>query len=433
MTCKLSWITFIPFALLGVVSKVIQLFYLDENGTFMGLNSLTLSYVAIVCAVVVLLFAVIFCMVDKKTADVYVIKKNAVAGVVGILLSIMLACEGANRAFLAFRSMSYGFVEITDIVLTVLCAIVFVVLGLNHFVGNGGVKGISVFYLVPAIWSAFRLVACFLDFTTVSIVVSDVTILACYIFATLFLFNYAMVIALMKGKSPVRSAFIYGMPALTVLLAYSVYGIADAFRYGVQAFSLFDNLVVFELALLALYILSFIIEMTLFVKKKEEIEYIEEDIEDDYDDVDDPDSDIINALGNSITNGNRPDEAVEDVPRDGFNSEHLAIDDEVFIEVAQASMNKSGDEFENDMDLHQFVYGRVPSADDYIMPTGNSNDDDEDEEEEVVDESDNVFITDEDGSYCDEEEEEELKVENADEKLDRIDKLILEITKDDLD
>ncbi len=435
MTCKLSWITFIPFTLLAVASKVIQLFYLDENGLFMGLNSLTLSYVAIACALIVLLFGAIFSFTDKKTAPVYIIKQNAPAGIFGLLLSVALACDGANRAFMAFKSATYNFIEITDISLTVLCAVVFVVLSLNHFVGNGGVKGISVFYLIPAIWSAFRLVSCFLDFTTISIMVADVTILACYIFATLFLFNYAMIIALMEGKSPVRSAFIYGMPAVTILLSYGVYEIINTLRYTSSTFSFFESIEIFELALMGLYFLAFIVEMSVFVKKKDEIEILGEDIEDVYEDVyedvDDPDADIINALGNSITNGNRLDEAVEGVPRSGFNSDHLAIDDEVFIEVAQASMNSFNND-KNDMDMRSFIYGTAPSDDDYVMPV-KLNTEDEENEEEVIDESDDVFITDEDGTYFEEDEEKEIKEEVIDEKLDRIDKLILEITEDDLD
>ncbi len=432
MTCKLSWITFIPFTLLAIASKVIQLFYLDENGLFMGLNSLTLSYVAIACALIVLLFGAVFSFADKKTAPVYVIKQNAPAGIFGLLLSVFLACDGANRAFIAFKSATYNFIEITDIALTVLCAVVFVVLSLNHFVGNGGVKGISVFYLIPAIWSAFRLVACFLEFTTVSIMVADVTILACYIFATLFLFNYAMIIALMKGKSPVRSAFIYGMPAVTILLSYGVYEITNALRYSSSTFSFFESIEIFELALMGLYFLAFIVEMSLFVKKNDEIEILCEDLEDAYEDLDDPDADMIHALGNSVTNGNKPDEIVDGVERKGFNSDHLAIDDEVFIEVAQASMNSFNND-ENDAQMRGFIYGTVPSDDDYVMPVKPKTEDEEDEEEELVDESDDVFITEEDGTYFEEEEETEIKSENIDEKLDRIDKLILEITEDDLD
>ena len=430
MTSKLSFITFIPFTLLAVAARVASLFFLDENGLFMGLNALTLSYVSIACALFILLFAVIFCLVDKKTASVYVIKRNIPAALFGILLAVALACDGANRAFVALRSATFSALEITEIILTILCAVVFVVLGLNHFVGNGGVKGISVFYLVPALWSAFRLVVCFLDFTTVSVMVSDVSILACYIFSTLFLFNYAMIIALMKGKSPVRSAFIYGMPAVTMLLSYSVYEICGLFRYGTASFTLFDSLPVFELALLALYIISFIIEMSIFVKKKDEIELLDEEKEEAYEDVDDPDADIINALGNSVANGNKPDEIVDDTIRDGFNSDHLAIDDEVFIEVAQASMNSFSSDHENKLDFKSFVYGAVPSDDEFIMPINKNNEDEETDDDEKVDESDNVFITDEDGSYYEEEEEEEDEIEDADAKLDRIDKLILEITED---
>lgn len=276
MTSKLSFIAFVPFSLAAIAIKVIQLFFMDVNGLFFGFNNLMLSYLAIACSVIVLLFAVIFCLIDKKTAPVYTIKRNFVSGLLGLLLAVSFACEGANRAFLLFGSTELAFVEIADTVLTLLCAIVFVVIALNHFVGSTS-KGLALFYLVPAIWSAFRLVACFLEFTTVSIAVTDVTVLACYIFATLFLFNYAMIISKIKGKSPVRSAFIYGLPAVTILLAHSIYELTNALVYKSSAFNIFSDIQSIELGLLSLYILSFVVEMSICVKRKDEIEYLEEE------------------------------------------------------------------------------------------------------------------------------------------------------------
>ncbi|MBQ6626599.1 MAG: hypothetical protein IIX27_04845 [Ruminococcus sp.] len=425
MTSKLSFIAFAPFSVAAIAIEIIRLFFMDTNGMFFIFDDLMMSYLSIACAVLVLLFAVVFCLVDKKTAPAYIIRKNFVCGILGFLLAVTLASDGANKAFLLIRNAQYTFVDIADIVLTILCAIVFVVLALNHFVGNGGVKGLGVFYLLPAIWSAFRLVACFLDFTTVSISVSDITILVCYIFATLFLFNYAMVIALIKGKSPVRSAFIFGLPAVTILLAYGVYALTNTFVLKSGDITLFANLETLELTALALYILAFVIEMSICVKKKDEIELIE-DLEDqeEYVDAYDPDADMVNAIANSVTNGNKPDEVVNETLPEGFDSDHLAIDDEVFLEVAQASMNNQNDDYITDVDASDFIYGSVPTDDDFVLPTSSE---DTDDTYAAQSESADMYITKADSTY---DVEEDAHDDDVDARMDRIDRLILEISED---
>ncbi len=424
MASKLSWIAFVPFTLAAIAIKIIQIFFMGEDGTFYGLSNLMLSYLAIGCAVAVLLFAVIFCLCDRKIAPVYLINRNIICGVMGILLAVCMACDGANRAFFAFRTMTIGKFEIVDIVMTVLCAVVFVVLGLNHFVGNGGVKGLAVFYIVPALWSALRLVTSFLTFTTVSIAVSDVTILACYILITLFLFNYAMIIAMMRGKSPVKSTFIYGLPSVTILLSHSVYELSKAVAAKNASFDIFSNLQTVELLLLAIYILSFVLEMSACVKRKDEIKLIEEEVEGEYNDVEDPDADILNTVTNSVLNGNKPDQAVRNALREGENEDFLSEDDQVFIEVAQTSLNNT-EEYLKDVDTSEFIYGQAPSDDDLIMPV------ETDDTPYVVqaDDSVDLYITKADSTY----DEEEMKsFDNEEISMDRIDRLILEISEDDL-
>ncbi len=425
MTSKLSWIAFIPFTLAAMAIKVIQVFFLPEGGTFLGFNNLMLSYLAVACAILVLLFAVIFCLIDKKTAPVYIINRNIASGIVGILLAVVLACDGADKAFNIVRSMNYEFFPIADALLTVLCAIVFVVMGLNHFVGNGGVKGLAIFYLVPALFGSFRLVASFLEFTSVSILVTDITQLACYIFLTLFLFNYAMIVALMQGKSPVKYAFIYGMPATTLLLSYSLSAFLNKYFVADSSFELFDAIGVLEPLLFGIYILLFIVELTFCVKKNEEIELVEDEIIDEYGDLKGQDSEFIEALSNSVRFGNDPNAPVEGVEKVGFNNDHLAIDDEVFIEVAQISLDNY-DEDKNELDTSDFIYGAMPDESDFIMPVASEDAPYEKQDDEIAE----LLITKEDTTYDLEEEAEEV---TADDKLDKIDRLILEITHDEFD
>lgn len=422
MTSKLSWIAFVPFALAAFAIKVVQMMFLDSNGMFMGLTNLQWSYIAIGCALAVFVLAVIFCIMDKKIANVYLLNKNFVSGLLGIVMAVLLACDGANRAFSVFRTMQISAFDVADILFTILCAVVFVVFGLNHFVGNGGVRGLAVFYLVPSLWGALRLVSCFLKFTTQSITITDVTILACYIFATLFLFNYAMIVSVMKGKAPVKATFIYGLPAVIVLLSCGAYELYGAIKSA--NFIFFNNVENLELIVLGLYILTFALELTFNVYSKDEIELVQES-DDEYDQIDDPDSDIVDALTNSVTNGNSPDKPVS-VNTDLYTEDHLSVDDEVLIEVAQISMNGADEEAEED--TKSFIYGAVPSDDEYIMPVNLTDDKKYDDDMMGIDDNADDYITNEEGAYNEEDAEKTVSVETD---MDRIDKLILEISGED--
>ena len=420
MTSKLSWIAFAPFTLAAFAVKVIQLMFLDKNGTFMGLTSLQLSYIALGCVLAIFLFAVIFCLCDRKTAPVYVLDKNIFAGIFGLMTSALLACDGANRAFNMIRMMTFGFVEVADVVCTIFCAIVFVVMGLNHFVGNGGVRGMALFYLIPSLWGALRLVSCFLQFTTVSVVVTDVSILGCYIFATLFLFYYAMIVALMKGKNPVKSSIVYGLPAVAMLLSFGAYEVANSLMF-VPNFKFFRSIESFEFLALGLYIFAVLIEISAKVRRKDEIEYVESSNDDEeYKDVTSADSDIMEALNNSVTYGNSPDKPVP-LNADLYDKEHLSVDDQLLIDVVQTSIAESDTTIDDD-ETSDFIYGTVPDDDDFIMPDDSNNDDGIEITEDIDD-----YVTKEEAIFDD---ADETKEETVESNMDRIDRLILEISEE---
>ena len=280
MSSKLSWITFIPFTLAAMAIKVAQIFFLtDENSTLFGLSSFQLSYVALGCVVLVFIFSIIFILADRKTAPYYKGGRNIACGIIGLLTAIVFACDGANRIFNTIQLGDYQIIPIIDSVLTLVSAVVFVVLSLSCFTGGtASGNGLAVFYLLPAVWSAFRLVTVFLTFTTVSILTVDVTRLVTYIFLTLFLFNYAILVSSIKGKSPVKTTFVYGFAACSVLCTLSAYSVSlilvsedfsDIFSYAEDM----------QVVLLALYVLVFLIELTLRVKNKSEIKVV--DYEDD--------------------------------------------------------------------------------------------------------------------------------------------------------
>lgn len=386
MTSKLSWITFIPFTIAAICIKLAQIFYVDADGMVFGLPSNIWSYISIGCIVLVLLFALLFSLLDKKTAQYYVMKRNIPIGIISVVLAIVLASDGANNIFSLFDIGDISVAGVVDSALTLLISVVFIVIGLSHFVGTGTSKGMAIFYLMPALWSAIRLVRVFLKYTKVSIQVTDVCLLASYILLTLFLFNFAILASYIKGKSPVKTTIIYGFPACTALLMYGTYGITDL--VVADNFDLFSNLYIFELALFGLYILLFLIELTFTMKTKDEIRIIEdENIDNDENNevVDQEDK----LLGQELITG-KESEIQENLPVHSY------------LET---------------QDTSNFIVTIQPESDDYA----------EDSEEKAEDEL-KGFLTDDKNEINKSQKETSQNV--YEKRMDEIDKLILDISED---
>ena len=107
----------------------------------------------------------------------------------------------------------------------------------------------------------------------------------------------------------------------------------------------------------------------------------------------------------------------------------IAVDDEVFFEVAQASMETNNDEYLSDVDTSDFIYGAPPTDDDFVMPVDSSDGQTEYGYGEESQESADLYITKADSTY--DTLEENVDDEDVDAKMDRIDRLILEISEDE--
>jgi hypothetical protein len=117
------------------------------------------------------------------------------------------------------------------------------------------------------------MVLSFVQFTTISIRLADVSSLICYMFATLFFFNYAVVLALIKSKNALKSCFVYGFPAVAAMIPYGVYHLV--FHFDTE--QVLNNAQPLEMLLLGLYILFILIEMTRHVRDKDSVTLVKEE------------------------------------------------------------------------------------------------------------------------------------------------------------
>ena len=271
MRSKLSWIFFVPFALIGCFLKLAQGFL--PEGMLFGFSDLMLEYGYLAAVALIFLLSLPFCLSDKKISKYYLPHRNVPAGIIGMILAVVCAADGANIMFHVISSGQIEVLRLIEVVLLLLSAVVFVTYGLNHSFRNRESKQFTLFLAIPALLFSIRMILCFVSFTTISIRLADVASLICYVFTTLFFFNYAIVMSRIKAKNAVRNCILYGLPAVAATIPCGIYKLLFQFDYEY----VLNNISSLELILLGCYILAFLIELTAFVKKADDVVVVTED------------------------------------------------------------------------------------------------------------------------------------------------------------
>lgn len=272
MKVKFSVIPFIPVAIAMIALKIMSIFGLDSNGLFMGMNIIGINYVVIGLALALFAVCVIINIFDRKTAPVYPVKKNPFAGVFAVLSGVIVAGSSAVTLLNTAPDTEYYYMTVVCAVLAALAGIALIVMSKVHFIGKSVISGISMLFIFPSVWGCAELVSEFMSATKVSISASDMTPLFCYIFITLYLFSHSMIISRIKGKNPVKACFIYGLPAVALSISYGLYEVITAVSEGAGIIRILQGA---QFIVLALYALSFIIEISFGTLTKDEVEIID--------------------------------------------------------------------------------------------------------------------------------------------------------------
>lgn len=273
MKVKYSVIPFIPVAIAMVGLKIMSLFGLDSNGLLFGMNKTSVSYLVIGLALGLFVLCIFINILDRKTAPVYGVKKNFVSGVLAVFSGFAVAASSIISFLHTSPSNSDNYyMSLVVSLFSVFAGVALILMSKVHFIGKSTVSGISMMYIFPALWGCSCLVSEFLAATKVSISASDMTPLFCYIFVTLYLFSHAMIVSRIKGRNPVKACFVYGLPMVAVSLSYGIYVILTS---SVENSGIHTIMVGVQFSALALYALSFIIEMFFGTLTKDEVEIID--------------------------------------------------------------------------------------------------------------------------------------------------------------
>lgn len=272
MKVKYSVIPFILAVIATIGLKLMSVFGLDGSGMFLGMNKMGITYAVIGVTLALFLVCVIINIFDRKTAPVYPLKKNYLAGVFAVFAGVSVAASAITTLLNTTNDSEYYLMTVVCAAFSIPAAIALILMSKVHFTGKSTISGVSMLFIFPALWGCAELVSEFLVATKVSISASDMTPLFCYIFITLYYFSHSMIVSRIKGRNPVKACFIYGLPAVAISLSYGLYVICTAMIEGTLATQVLFGA---ELIIFSIYALSFIVEMAFNSYTKDEIEIID--------------------------------------------------------------------------------------------------------------------------------------------------------------
>ena len=93
MKVKYSVIPFILALIATIGLKLMSIFGLDGSGMFLGMNKMGIAYAVIGVTLALFLVCVIINIFDRKTAPVYPLKKNYLAGVFAVFAGVSVAAS----------------------------------------------------------------------------------------------------------------------------------------------------------------------------------------------------------------------------------------------------------------------------------------------------------------------------------------------------
>ncbi|MEF2920489.1 MAG: hypothetical protein U0O22_08515 [Acutalibacteraceae bacterium] len=261
MKFKLSWIPFIPVAILSVIVRVYQKLFIDSgvDSGFLSSDNMWLVYTGLIAFL--FLVQIILCCADRKTSPYYEIKGNFLGGLFGVLTAgVIIFSAGINVGNLNSGDNQFILTAL-EIAFGVLGGIAILIMGISSFSGKNLAKKMGLFSIVAPIWCCVELVTTFVLYRKDSVHAYDMTNLFSIAFLTLAVFNLSMVYQGIKGRNPVKSVVLYGMPGFIVTVVYAVANAIDQI-HTTGTYNIIGSLDIITFVLLSMYILFMMVELT---------------------------------------------------------------------------------------------------------------------------------------------------------------------------
>ena len=158
MKVKFTLIPFIPVAIAMVALKLMSLFGIDNDGLVLGMNKMDVAFSVIGLSLALFIVCILINIFDRKTAPVYVVSRNPVAGLLCILSGIAVAGASCMSLVNNTANSDNYIIVLLCAVISIPAAIALVLMSKIHFTGKTDISGISFLYIFPALWSCAELV-----------------------------------------------------------------------------------------------------------------------------------------------------------------------------------------------------------------------------------------------------------------------------------
>ena len=258
MKIKASWLFFVPIFVVSVALSVYQVLFVN-NGLSAGFFDGSLTSVIFLCAIAFLfvIIAVLFIR-DKETNGNYIISKNTIAGTALVISGALVLCQGVLSVTVLDKA---NFATITGALISLLAGYTMCRMGIGSVTGNNIMHKSKFLILCPSIWGAYEMVSVFMGYAKESVHAVNMLDLVCLVFLSLFLLNACVIYANIFSNSAVKSCFLFGMTAITVVFSYASSSIASEI-VTTGTFNIINNIDLLSYIALSVFALFFIAELS---------------------------------------------------------------------------------------------------------------------------------------------------------------------------
>lgn len=274
MKIKASWIAFIPIMVGTLFLHFYYTFFIGGGEItqklfgdyYLLINEKTEPQMIVVLCAIMFGFALLFYIIDRKTAPGCELKSGFLNGVFLILAALLLGVDSSVSIMNAISGETSSAFSLFQGLLGIITALIFAIVGMGSLISFNIAKKIRIFMLIPTAWAVVGMLNSFVSHRQEAPSFSFFDTFA-WVFLALFLFYSSMVLCGIEIKNPVKSSFLFGFPAILFITAYSVTSIKQSMD-ELGSFELTAVIPQLALAALGLFALSYLGGLSGSMKRK---------------------------------------------------------------------------------------------------------------------------------------------------------------------
>lgn len=274
MKVKAGWAAFIPITLGVLFLHLYYTFFIGGGeitqrlfGDYhLLLNETTEPEMIVILGAVLFILVLFFSLIDRKTAPTAEIKGNFPAGLFAILTALLLGMQYAVGVIDAFTAESFSVAALIMNIFGIVAALVFAIFGMGLLIGFNIAKKIRFLMILPTVWAAVSMITAFSSHRIEAPSFSFFDVIV-WVFFSLFLLNNTMVLCGIDLKNPVKSSFVFGLPAILFTVAYIISSVHEVMN-ETGYFDFTQLISQFSLGTLALYALFSLIQLSSVMETK---------------------------------------------------------------------------------------------------------------------------------------------------------------------